>query len=357
MTRGLRSGLGALFVLALVQVDAAPAGAALTCDKIPQLAGHFLRKHVSHRTLNEELVRRTAEAYLDKMDPSKTLLLRPEADAIVASFSGVFEGASTGDCQPLLDIHAKVVERYEELETKARAIVTAEDFAIDPETQLIIDPKERGRPETPEERDNLLRRQIDFQLANYLSSGTSLEDSKQRLVHRYELFTRRAREFDLDDLHSNFLDAFASSLDPHSNYLSAEALEDFQIAMTLSLEGIGVALSSRRLLDRRTRPARWGGEPPGQPAHGRPDHRRGPGAGRVGRHHRHGAAGRRASDPGPARHTGDAHGAPGGRDDRALPGDDHPGHDRPRGAGRGASLRDGARGHDGRREWRGFRVE
>jgi carboxyl-terminal processing protease len=245
MTRGLRSGLGAFFVLAIVQAGAAPAGAALTCDKIPQLAGHFLRKHVSHRTLNEELVRRTAEAYLDKMDPSKTLLLRPEADAIVASFSGVFEGASTGDCQPLLDIHAKVVERYEELETKARAIVTAEDFAIDPETQLIIDPKERGRPETPEERDNLLRRQIDFQLANYLSSGTSLEDSKQRLVHRYELFTRRAREFDLDDLHSNFLDAFASSLDPHSNYLSAEALEDFQIAMTLSLEGIGVALSSR----------------------------------------------------------------------------------------------------------------
>jgi carboxyl-terminal processing protease len=179
------------------------------------------------------------------MDPSKTLLLRPEADAIVSTFSGVFEGASSGDCQPLLEIHARILERYEELEDKARTIVTAEDFAIDPETQLVIDPQERGRPETAEERDNLLRRQIDFQLANYVSAGTSLDESKERLVHRYELFTRRAREFDLDDLHTNFLDAFASSLDPHSNYLSAEALEDFQIAMTLSLEGIGVALSSR----------------------------------------------------------------------------------------------------------------
>jgi carboxyl-terminal processing protease len=245
MISGLRLGLSTLLVLAFVSADADAASSALTCDKIPQLAGHFLRKHVSHRTLNEELVRRTAEAYLDKMDPSKTLLLRPEADAIVSSFNEVFEGASSGNCQPLLTIHARIVERYEELEAKSRAILGAEDFAIDPETQLVIDPQERGRPETADERDNLLRRQIDFQLANYVSAGTPLAESKERLVHRYELFTRRAREFDLDDLHTNFLDAFASSLDPHSNYLSAEALEDFQIAMTLSLEGIGVALSSR----------------------------------------------------------------------------------------------------------------
>jgi carboxyl-terminal processing protease len=245
MISGLRLGVRALLAFVFVSANASAASAALTCDKIPQLAGHFLRKHVAHRTLNEELVRRTAEAYLDKMDPSKTLLLRPEADAIVSSFGEVFEGASSGECQPLVTIHTRIVERYEELETKARTIVSAEDFAIDPETQLIIDPQERGRPETIEERDDLLRRQIDFQLANYVSAGTSLEESKERLVHRYELFTLRAREFDLDDLYTNFLDAFASSLDPHSNYLSAEALEDFQIAMTLSLEGIGVALSSR----------------------------------------------------------------------------------------------------------------
>ena len=38
---------------------------------------------------------------------------------------------------------------------------------------------------------------------------------------------------------------FALSLDPHSNYLSADTWEDFKIQMTLSLEGIGVALTER----------------------------------------------------------------------------------------------------------------
>ena len=41
------------------------------------------------------------------------------------------------------------------------------------------------------------------------------------------------------------MDSFAVSLDPHSSYLSAEVLEDFRINMSLSLEGIGVALSER----------------------------------------------------------------------------------------------------------------
>ncbi|MEN8183495.1 MAG: S41 family peptidase, partial [Myxococcota bacterium] len=246
MARLVRSaGLPALLSLALLGAGVGEARASLTCDKIPQLAGHFLRKHVTRRELDEELVSRTAQAYLDRIDPSKTLLLRPEAEAIEGSFAAVFEGAETGNCQPLLAIHSTVVERYGDLEGKVRTVLNTEDFAIDPETRLVIDPDERGRPETEEERNALLRRQIDFQLANYLSAGTSLEESKERLVHRYELFTRRAREFDMDDLYAMFLDAFASSLDPHSNYLSADALEDFQIAMTLSLEGIGVALSSR----------------------------------------------------------------------------------------------------------------
>jgi carboxyl-terminal processing protease len=41
------------------------------------------------------------------------------------------------------------------------------------------------------------------------------------------------------------MDSFATALDPHSNYLSPKVLEDFRIGMSLSLEGIGVALSEQ----------------------------------------------------------------------------------------------------------------
>jgi carboxyl-terminal processing protease len=41
-----------------------------------------------------------------------------------------------------------------------------------------------------------------------------------------------------------FAESFAHALDPHSDYLSPEQLDEFKISMGLSLEGIGVSLSS-----------------------------------------------------------------------------------------------------------------
>jgi carboxyl-terminal processing protease len=73
----------------------------------------------------------------------------------------------------------------------------------------------------------------------------TLQKAREKLIHRYELSSKRARELTREDMYANFLDSFARALDPHSNYLSKEVLEDFQIGMKLSLEGIGVALSYR----------------------------------------------------------------------------------------------------------------
>jgi carboxyl-terminal processing protease len=234
-------------LLGAILAAASPAAAdqELTCQVIPELVGQFLRRHVAHRRLTDEIRARTAEVYLERIDPSKTLLLQSEADAFAREVPAVFDDAAQGDCHRLSEIHAALVERYARFEQDVRAVVSADGFAVDPEAELVIDPDERGYPRNREEQKDLLRRQIDFQLANYLSAGTKLPEARERLVHRYELFTKHARQLEPEELYSTFLDAFASALDPHSSYFSADALEDFQIAMTLSLEGIGVALSSK----------------------------------------------------------------------------------------------------------------
>ena len=45
-----------------------------------------------------------------------------------------------------------------------------------------------------------------------------------------------------DELLERYLSAFTSSFDPHTSYMSASTLEDFDINMRLQLEGIGAAL-------------------------------------------------------------------------------------------------------------------
>ena len=89
------------------------------------------------------------------------------------------------------------------------------------------------------ERDDIRKKIIQFQLVNYMSAGTKLEEAKTKLKKRYELIARRVSESKEADDYSMFLNIFASALDPHSSYFSKDDLEDFRINMGLSLEGLG----------------------------------------------------------------------------------------------------------------------
>ncbi|MCG8589947.1 MAG: S41 family peptidase [Proteobacteria bacterium] len=235
-----------LLALALLAPGAARAdGYSLTCERLPELMRSFLQKHVRFHYLSDQLEERAIESYVRRIDPSQNLLLVSEAEALKTDLAIVFDQVREGDCSRLDVLQQDLVERYENMEKFVRETLASEGFAVDPEISLVLDPEKRGRPATTAERDEIYTKLIHFQMSNYLSSDLPLTEAKEKLTHRYELMTRRARELKRPDVYAGFLDAFASSLDPHSNYLSAEVLEDFQIQMALSLEGIGVALSSR----------------------------------------------------------------------------------------------------------------
>ena len=237
--------LAAALVVSLAAPAQARAALELGCKEVPQLLSQYLQKHVLFHYLNDELRTRALDSYLKRLDPSKTVYLESEAAALLASLRSVFHDIKTGDCTTLLDIHTDLVTRYKRMEDYVGEVVSAEDYAVDPSVMLILDPDRRGRPATREERNSFVEKFIHFQMSNYITNDLELSVAKEKLIHRYELATKRATERKPEDIYASFLDAFATAMDPHSNYLSAEAVEDFKIGMELSLDGIGVALSSR----------------------------------------------------------------------------------------------------------------
>jgi carboxyl-terminal processing protease len=70
------------------------------------------------------------------------------------------------------------------------------------------------------------------------------EKAKQKLDKKYNLARKRMEEINEGKLLEIFLNAVTTSLDPHTNYLSYEDSQDFDISMKLKLEGIGVRLRS-----------------------------------------------------------------------------------------------------------------
>jgi len=240
--RRLRSLVLAALLLALAP---RPAGAELVCAAVPDLMQAFVRNHVQKSTLDAELEARTIDTYLRRLDASRILLTAPEVEAAKASMRGIFTRIRAGDCQSLLAFHKDLVRQHERAAKFVREFVSAESYALDDKATLVLDPEKRGYPANAEARDEILRSWVHFQIATYVANGTPLEEARRKLAERYERRFRRLLETKPAEIHGEFLDSFASSLDPHSSYLSAEVLEDFRIGMSLSLEGIGVALSEQ----------------------------------------------------------------------------------------------------------------
>ena len=75
-------------------------------------------------------------------------------------------------------------------------------------------------------------------------SGNSLEEAKEKLLKRLsnqKNFFLQTRQEDIFNIYAN---SVTSSYGPHTNYMSPKRKEDFDINMSLSLEGIGALLSS-----------------------------------------------------------------------------------------------------------------
>jgi carboxyl-terminal processing protease len=223
----------------------APAAAELDCPSISQLAREFLKHHVIQSALGADLEQRAIESYLRRLDTSRSLMLEGEVSELRAKLAGVFENLQAGNCSQIAGVHERLIALQSASEAHAKALVADENFKLDESVEIRIDPEQRGYPKTEQDRNELWRRLVHFQMSNYLGAGEKLPEAKRLLAHRYELRTKRLRELPQWEIFSIFLDSFATALDPHSNYLSPEAVEDFRISMSLSLEGIGVALSER----------------------------------------------------------------------------------------------------------------
>jgi carboxyl-terminal processing protease len=230
--------------LAASALAASPARAALDCQTLPDLFRAYFLHHVTTRSLTDDLKKKTVEQYIKILDGSKTMLLERDVEMIRPQLMGLFETMPKGNCTALMDSQKLLVERAAENEAYVKTYVD-DKYKLDETVEFVFDADKRAFPKTKEEREDLLRKFIHFQISNYLLADTKLPEAKKQLIHRYELVTKRLKERTTDDVYTNFTDAFAYALDPHSSYFSKDRLEDFQIDMGLSLEGIGAQLSSQ----------------------------------------------------------------------------------------------------------------
>jgi carboxyl-terminal processing protease len=117
------------------------------------------------------------------------------------------------------------------------------DFDFTTKDSYTPDRSKSPFPANQAEADDLWRRRMKYEILQDLLTKKTTDEAKTTVRKRYERMLKNLGDIEGQDIQEIFLTALTRMYDPHSDYFSADTLQDFSIQMKLSLVGIGAVLS------------------------------------------------------------------------------------------------------------------
>ncbi len=237
--------LTAIVLPASLQAD--PVGPTANDRYITLSVVHLLKqKHLSRHELDDEISERFIGTYLKMLDPGKMYFYQADVDEFMKQKDQLDDSARRGDIGFAYDVYKRFLQRVDEHVKTADELLQADyDFNVDEE--IVRDREDADYPKTPEEARELWRKRVKYDLLRLRVDKKKPLVGKEaidKLKQRYASRARQMHQYSNDDLLELYLTAMTSSYDPHTSYMSPSTLENFEIAMSLELEGIGASLQS-----------------------------------------------------------------------------------------------------------------
>lgn len=214
----------------------------LKCENIRDIKKGFLIAHINTSKLTKSLEKRTVKQHLESFDPMKIYFSQKDIDTLTSKMKNVFGKVESGHCDQLFFVQDYYLKKVKERVAYAKKKLN-KTFKLDKSIHITLDPDKRGYAKTDGDLKKLQEKYIHFQVSNRLITGKKEKEAVELVAKSYDRGIRKLEKFKKEDVLSGYINSFARSLDPHTSYFSADALEDFEIQMSLSLEGIGATLT------------------------------------------------------------------------------------------------------------------
>lgn len=214
----------------------------LSCKYVPHIQEGFLNQHVTFKRSSKNLEKRVVDQLLKRLDPLKIYLLDSDEKKLRKKLKGVFVKSQNSDCDAIHNANEYVEKKIAERVEFVRSFLGPK-YKFRKDVKISLDSDKRKRFKNTEQVNEFHKKYIHFQISNYILSDSSIDEAKKSVVKNYERILKRVQKETKENRLADYLDAFAHALDPHSSFFSYDDLENFQIQMSLSLEGIGATLS------------------------------------------------------------------------------------------------------------------
>ncbi len=201
-------------------------------------------RHYVSTILDDQLSSRIYDTYITDLDPSKSYFLASDIAEFEAYRYEMDNALNKGDLSPAFTIfnryQDRVLTRFEQVLALLDTGLDQFDFTVD--ESLEIDRKKAPWASNAAELDDLWRKRVKDAVLNLRLTEKPTADIQELLIKRYNNRLLRTRQTNSEDVYQLYMNSFTKTYDPHTQYFSPRTSENFDINMSLSLEGIGAVL-------------------------------------------------------------------------------------------------------------------
>ncbi|MFT6967310.1 MAG: carboxyl-terminal processing protease [Cellvibrionaceae bacterium] len=203
-------------------------------------------RHFLTLPLDDALSSKLLDNYIDRLDPNKAFFYQADISEFNQYRTILDDQLKNGDDSAGFIIYDRFRQRIEDRLQKVIALLqddqTIFDFTKD--ESLNTDTANNTWLESIDNGDGYWRKRIKSFLLSQKLSGDSPDKSRQQLEKRYINQLARVQKNSDDEIYEIYINSLTELYDPHTNYLAPRTSENFNINMSLSLEGIGAVLQT-----------------------------------------------------------------------------------------------------------------
>lgn len=202
--------------------------------------------HYRKFNFDDALSAEVFDRYIKDLDSGKNYFLKSDIDEFSRYRTQLDETLKKGNLQPGFDIfnryQVRITERHEYALQLLKGGMKSFDFTQ--QEFLETDPDKLDWPANQADMNDLWRKRLKHIIINMRLSEKPDDEIIKTLERRYRNNLNRVQQTNSEDAFQIYINALTQTFDPHTQYFSPKVSENFNINMSLQLEGIGAVLQS-----------------------------------------------------------------------------------------------------------------
>ena len=192
--------------------------------------------------LDDSMSKRIFDNYLKALDSDKLYFTKADLAQMAAYRTKLDDAILDGDLSIPFAVFNLYAQRMSERYSYSRDLLK-DGFNFTQKESFLYERKKKAWPDSREELQDLWRKRVKNDWLQLRLSHETNDAIVETLAKRYDDSQKKIAHIDSEDVFEIFMNAYTGAIDPHSTYMGSRSADDFEIALRLSLSGIGAALA------------------------------------------------------------------------------------------------------------------